>query len=261
MEFPIDSAIRIVEQQDRENYQGAVDFLGYASLIPDDIDRLYAKHTEGISTHLQTPVARAAGGLYVLCRKHLVIGTLSLFRLHSMQCSRETRAAVEAAGIAHAIQTNPEMFAVFQQDDGSPASRKLVRQAFTSAKLFPPDTPMMDELKKFFHTASLLSHANVLTFGRHFAAGATPGTQTFSFQDLPRRSIERDLPTFMFWMCLAHLSILVAADSVFPDITPSLRNFASDRATVFERFRRFADKAKVQSHIGNVKIPALRPSK
>ncbi len=65
MELPSDSAIRIIEQQDRENYQGVVDFLGYASLIPDDIDRLYAEHTEGISPYLQTPASRSAGGRFL----------------------------------------------------------------------------------------------------------------------------------------------------------------------------------------------------
>ncbi len=257
MELPKDSVICTIERADHENYQKVIDFLGYAALIPDDIDRLYAKHTEGISPLLQTPAARSAAGLYVLCRKHLVLGTLSLFRLHSTQCSRETRGAVEAAGIAHAINTNPQMFAFFEQDDGSPAARKRTKKAFNSGSIFPPDKPVMSELKGFFDTASLLSHTNVHTYGRHVAATPTPGVGNFSFQDIPRSNIERDLPTFMFWMCLAHLAILKVADSVFPDITPSLEKFASDRATVFERFCRFSDKAKTRSCIGNVKIPEL----
>lgn len=119
------SAIATVNTMDVVNFDGISRQLGSAALLPDDVEKLYVMHYEAITPHLTTTEARTAGALFVLCRKHLVLGTLSLFRLYSAQTFRETRAAVEAAGIAHAIQTDPNSFKVLSEDDGSEQARKL----------------------------------------------------------------------------------------------------------------------------------------
>jgi hypothetical protein len=181
--------------------------------------------------------------------------------LHSTQCARETRSGVEAAGIAHAIKTNTEMFKAFDQDDGSPSARTLARKAFKPAVLFPKDIPIMVRLGMFYDTASLLSHTNAPTFVRHLAPTSTPGIAAFSFQDFPRERIEEELPTFMFWLCSAHLSILMVPDIIFPNIAPELSTFAADRKAVFERLSRFAEQFKSQSRIGNVEVPGLPRSR
>jgi hypothetical protein len=183
-----------------------------------------------------------ATGLYALCLKHLVVGVTSLFRLYSASAWRETRAAVEAAGMAHAIQTNASHFKVFSEDDGSEPTRKLARTTFRSDVIFPKDIPVLKVLKDFYDVASQLSHTNSITFVQHLNNNATPGQQEFAFQDIPRDTIAGQLPKLLFWTCRAHLAILTASDVVFDGLPADLESFNRERTCVFERLDRFNEK-------------------
>src|ERR1700682_2773815 len=99
------SEIAQVDAMDRSNFDGLTAQIGAAALLPDDLEKLYALLSQDINPHLATPQVRTAGALFVVCRKHLVLGTIALFRLYSAQMYRESRAAAEAAGIARAIVT------------------------------------------------------------------------------------------------------------------------------------------------------------
>jgi hypothetical protein len=171
---------------DEQNQQAVRRGVGAASALPDDLVELYALHYRAIAAQLPDYPAEVAAGLYVACRKHLVLGTTSLFRRFSSQAFRETRAAIEAAGIAHAIRQNEESFRIFCEDLGSGESRKVARKHFTSTLLF---AGQLVPFKDLYDKASERSHTNRRTLGAHlnFSEG------TFSYQDVR----DQDIPNLV----------------------------------------------------------------
>jgi hypothetical protein len=238
------SVLTIVNEYDAENFAKVVEFLDYTALLPEDLGKLYEMHHKAISPHLTTSSLRVAAGLYVLCFKHLALGTASLFRLYSAQAWRETRAAVEAAGVAHAIQTNPDYFKIFKEDDGSEKTRKVVRNTFKSNVLFPSSVPALEALKTYYDIASQLSHTNTISFVQHLGDSATEGQRSFSFQDIQPENIAAQLPKMLFWTCQSHLAILVAADNVFPELPADMEPFRKQRSEFFQKLNRFSEKHK-----------------
>jgi len=233
------SAIGHANDIDNANFDSITRDLGAMALLPDDVEKLYTQHHDTIGQHLTTVAARTAGALFVLCRKHLVLGASALFRLYSAQMYRESRAAVEAAGIARLIQIDPEALRVFGSDDGSEAARKLARGTFAPKRLFPDSVPEVHVLSEFYDTASRLSHTSGLTFVRHLSQPSTTGDIAFAYQDILADNINRELPIHVLWLCQAHMLILVAADNIFTDVKADLENFKLERAAVFQRLVRF----------------------
>lgn len=123
-------------EADEQNRKAVCGAIGAASALPDDVARLYELHYSAIAAQLPDLPAEVAGALYVACRKHFVLGTTSLFRRYSSQAFRETRAAVEAAGIAHAIRRDEESYRILREDRGSGESRKAARNRLRPAALF-----------------------------------------------------------------------------------------------------------------------------
>jgi len=128
------SRIKIQFETDEQNRKAVYESVGAAAALPDDLDELYALQYAAID--LQTYSAQVAGALYVACRKHLVLATTSLFRRYSSQAFRETRAAVETAGIAHAIRQDTECLQIFVDDQGSGASRAAARNRLKPGMIF-----------------------------------------------------------------------------------------------------------------------------
>lgn len=233
-----DSAISAVNELDKANFENVSKGFGALGLLPDDVEKLYVQFHDAIGPHLLTPEARTAGALFVLCRKHLALGALSLFRLYSAQMYRESRAAVEAAGIARLIQVDPAAFKVFSEDDGSETARRNARKTFAPAALFPKDKPQMHILADFYDTASRLSHTSGLTFVRHLTQ-PSGGTARFSYQDIAVNNVPHELPMHLLTLCQTHITILMAADSILADIKADLESFWQERAVVFGRMVRF----------------------
>jgi hypothetical protein len=233
------SAVAAVDAMDRSNFDGLTRMLGTVALLPDDIEALYVQHAETIDRHLVTSQSKAAGALFVLCRKHLVLDATSLFRLYSAQMFRETRAAVEAAGIARAVQADEAIYKVFREDDGSEVAAGLARKTFTSRRLFPKEKPPFELLSEFYDTASRLSHTSGLTFMRHIVHDPKTGKVDFLYQDVGKENLNRDLPQQVFWLCLAHICILVSSDVTFSSLGADLAGFQRERAAIFERVGRF----------------------
>ncbi len=240
------SAIAAVNQLDKANFDNISNGLGAMALLPDDVEKLYVQHQTVIGRHLISAEARAAGALFVLCRKHLALGTTSLFRLYSAQMYRESRSAVEGAGIARLIQIDADAYKVFIDDDGSENARKKTRKAFSPAALFPKDVPSMQVLSDFYDTASRLSHTSGLTFLRHISKETPTSEVGFSYQDIARENLPRELPIHLLTLCQTHLAILTAADIIFSDIEVDLEAFRKERADIFGRIMRFHATHKAQ---------------
>ena len=133
------SEIKTNNEVDIRNFNAVYSALGAAAILPDDVAALYKMHYSAIERRLPDLASEIAGALYVGCHKHLILGVTALFRRYSAQAFRETRAAIEAAGIARAIRVDPENFHVFMEDEGTGKSRKTARERFTSRLLFPAE--------------------------------------------------------------------------------------------------------------------------
>jgi hypothetical protein len=220
-------------EADEQNRKAVRKSIGAAAALPDDLAELYELHYSAIGTQLPDYPAEVAAALYVACRKHLVLGTTALFRRYASQAFRETRAAVEAAGIASAIRRDEESFRIFREDQGSGESRRAARNRFTSGTLFGGD---LARLKDLYDKASERSHTNRRTFGHHL--NLSEGT--FSYQDLRDEDIPRQVTNYLIWISAAHLTILEVADLVFPDAEgDAVANFKTERQYLGERICRF----------------------
>lgn len=232
------SELELLNEQDAYNFEHVREFLGHSASLPGDVASVYEllRTTNG-PDHLPTSEARIANALFQLCRKHLTLGAMALFRVYSAQMFRETRAAVEAAGIAYAIQTRPDDFKIFQEN-GTPEARRRARKRFTSAVLFPTDIPELASLRTYYNNASDLSHTNRITFVRHFSRGEAANQAVFYYQDI-RKTDGDQIPHFLYWLCSAHVKILRSADLIFP---------ACANSEAFQRERRYATEKLVRFH-------------
>ena len=230
-----DSEVRTLTETDARNFDVVYKCLGPAATLPDDVAKVYTMHYTAIAPHLPDLPAQIAGALYMACKKHLVLGATSLFRRYASQAFRETRCAVEAAGIAHAIRVDPQNYRVFREDKGSGESRKAARARFTSGRLFPPDIPELAALKSCYDRASELSHSNRRTFVPHLHLSEG----MFSYQDIQQKDIPRLITNYLIWLCFAHLAILEAAEIVFKDVNCDLEQIQNERQYVGKKLVRF----------------------
>lgn len=130
-----ESLIKSLFETDEQNRKNVYKRLGQVVRLPDDVAELYELHRVAIAPQLQDAAAEIAAVLYAACRKHLALGITSLLRCYSSQAFRETRAAIEAVGIADTIRRDEESFRVFRQDRDE-ASRKVARKQFRPANIF-----------------------------------------------------------------------------------------------------------------------------
>jgi len=220
-------------ERDEENRKQVHAVLGYAADLPDDVANLYTAHHNAIASQLPDATAEIAAMLFARCRMHLVLGTTSLLRRFSSPAFRETRSAVEAAGIAYLIRQNPESFRIYQQDKDE-TSRKKFKNHFTSSHLFAAP---MDALKEFYDKCSVLSHTNRRTSHPHVDFDK----EVFKYQDLDDPAL---LMNYLFWTCLSHIEILKVADHVFAGSTgTAIDNFKQERRRIAEKILRFNAKS------------------
>ena len=160
-------------------------------------------------------------------------------RLYSAQMYRESRAAVEAAGIARLIVTDMDAFRTFSSDDGTAAAAKRARDTFKTGKLFPKDVPICKVLYDHYDLASRLSHTSGLTFLRHIVINPKQGQSLFTYQDIHKEHLKRDVIQHLLWLCQAHVSILVSADETFAAVNANLDVFRKELGALFSRLTQF----------------------
>jgi hypothetical protein len=233
------SELAIVEGMDRDNFSGISRECAEAVRFADGVHGLYVMHSDAIDPYLVTVQHKAAAALFIVCRKHLVLGALSLMRLYSAQMYRESRAAVEAAGVARLIVNDMAAFRIFSSDDGTPAAAKKARETFKTKILFPQTVPILKTLYDHYDLASRLSHTSGLTFLRHIVTNPEPGSALFTYQDIHKDHLKRDVVQHFLWLCMAHLSILISADDTFGSVKARLEEFRRGRAALFSRLAQF----------------------
>jgi hypothetical protein len=243
MEFAKDSLIAQIYEHDAENFELTKRQLGAAVLLADDVLLLYKQLDTMVEPYLALPSSQMAGCLYTLCSKHLVLGALSLLRLHAAPACRETRSAVECAGIAYVIQKDPTKYRIFVNDTGeNEKARKIARNTFKPKVIFPESEPRIRRLEQFYDDASMLSHTNKTTFIQHLTNMKPGGTKvTFNYQDITPEAVATLLPAMLLFVCKAHLGILLAANLVFEGIPQDeVDCFNAKHKMVSDRAGRFA---------------------
>ena len=219
---------------DENNRRQVAESMGDSVLaLPKDVAGLYHQHYEAVRHSFSNKPATFAGLLYVSCCQSLTMAVMSLLRRYSSQAFRETRVAVETAGIAHEITKNDESFEVFLADRGDIQCRRVARNRFQAKTLFRDGAAA---LTAAYYKASELSHQNRRSLITH--VNSTAGMYTF--QDLPDHAIPLVATNHLLCICFTHMTILQVADSVFPDIeNEALLAFRKERQFVGERLARF----------------------
>jgi hypothetical protein len=231
-----DLSISALFETDERNRKTAYASVGAAAALPDDVVALYAMQYKALRAHLPDQPAQIAGILYVSCCKHFSLGVTSLFRRYASLAFRETRTAVEAAGIAYAIRQDPETFRIFREDRGRGESRKAARNRFKPAKLF---TGKLEPLRAAYDRASELSHTNRRTFSPHL--NLKENSFSYAYQDVSQKDIPKLLINYLLWICKTHLEILESADFVFTDVeNEKTEKFKAERTYVAQRIVRFS---------------------
>ena len=209
--------------------------------LPNDIIKLYNSHYDAVRVSFRGKAATLAGLLYVSCCQGLTMAVAALLRRHSSQAFRETRVAIEAAGIAHEITKDPESLKIFADDRGNPESRKAVRHHFKSKTLFREGA---SSLLAAYNKASELSHRNRRSLIRHI----DKSEEYFNYQDLSDSDIPLLANNYLLWICSAHVIILEVADCVFSDNTnDAVTGFRNERQLIRERVARFCQKNQQDS--------------
>ena len=217
--------------------------------IIDDLVACYDTYSKALRSLAISPSQELARAIICgVCRKHLVLGAVALLRRHGAMMHRETRSAVEAAGIAHAIQGSREMLEIFLEDDTKSDHQKLKKKTakyiFKPETIFPHDIPCLKKLDEFYRTASARSHNNVTSFALSVAKGIK-GKTYIATQDIHS---ERHFLVYCLWLCFAHIAILETGDIIFPN-SPDLYKFKCDRQYIAQKVVRFQQKHKAQSTI------------
>jgi hypothetical protein len=224
-------------ETDEKNRTVVYKRVGAAVNLPDDVAELYEVQRIAMATQLPDAAAEIAAALFVTCRKHLILGMTALFRCFSSQAFRETRGAIEAAGIAGLIRQSEEAFRLFREDNDA-VSRKAARKYFTSGNMFVGE---LAGLKKLYDDASERSHTNRRSLVRNIRLPQAG----FSFQDIRNEDIPHLFKNHLIWICGAHIKILEAADTVFPEGKGELIDkFLKERQRIGEKIWRFMEGNK-----------------
>lgn len=207
-----DLTTQLLHDKDEENYQWSRRGLAAYCQIPDDIAQLYAMANLSIGPKLRTMEDRVALTLAVPQNlKHLLLGTNSLYRHHSVQMYREVRSAVEAAGIAWLIRGDPAKYKIFVEDRRQDnASRTAAKEAFKPKAIFLASERMLVKLREHYDEASVRAHTTFLGFFAHLKQEQHLQSTRFLMHDIDPAIAERHLPVHLHWMCDAHLDIIKA---------------------------------------------------
>jgi hypothetical protein len=242
--LPKESPISKLNRDDFEHFERLADFLGALGRLPDDLHMLYHK----LHATLQPSLAvarrqdRVAGVLYTFCHKHLALATVMTLRMYMTPAARETRAAVECAGIARKICEDEHAFEVFRNGQAETKAANVFKQTFSSGNMFPQQDHLLRPLKKFYADASRFSHLNPTTLLQHLNPGVTADQMNVRFQDLR----DKEVGWFVIWTCHAHIAILYLATRTFFAVGADLRKFAEELEAVSERLSRFGQLEKAK---------------
>ncbi len=249
------SAIDVLNDQDLHNYAEVRRNFRHETCLADDVLIAYNLCAEALQPHLQTQADRIASALLVgICRNHLVLGATALFRIHAAQMFRETRSAVESAGIAYVVRRDSAMLQIFLEDDGRPIQREAAKKAFRRGKIFPQTEPVLAVLGDEYDLASYRAHTNILSFVSHLAKTRMPGLTQVSIQDIAKGHIPQFVPLHIFWLAHAHIAILLSALATFPDLpsAPEVTKFKKELEYVNSKIARF--KTKLDEESGRAKV-------
>jgi hypothetical protein len=167
-----------------------------------------------------------------LGRKHLLLGAMSLFRAHSMQMFRETRAAMEAAGMAFCAMKHKDMLKILLDDVGTPETREAVMKTFTQKRIFRKEKRVFRRLDNDYDYCSWRTHTNMAGFASHLTK---EGGNRFNIttQDIQTEQAGTSIPLFLISLCLSHFHILTSVDETFDHlpVTDALEAFMVARET------------------------------
>ena len=176
----MDFELSFIKDHDEQNYRLVREGIGDAAYFPDAVLGIYAGQHELLVQHLQSNQEKHAGALlFGLCVKHLVTGANNLFRGQAGVMYRETRGAVETAGLAYRVLNDTKAFEVYLADhEHDKTARQAFREQTRSKQLFPNTAPaIVQKLGEHYNHASQKAHTNRMNFLRNIGYSKERGTR------------------------------------------------------------------------------------
>jgi hypothetical protein len=220
---------------DETNYSGISSALPEEHALVNELSAVYDACVEMLRPALKDNAHFVAFNLICgMARKHLLLGALSLFRAHSIQMFRETRAAVEAGGIAFCAMKHKDMLKILIADVGTSETREAVRNTFTQKRIFPKNKRVFRRLNDDYDYCSWRAHTNMAGLASHLTK---EGGNRFNItiQDIQPEQAGILIPLFLISLCFSHFHILTSVDETFSrmPLTDAQQAFIAAR-TVFE---------------------------
>ena len=145
---------------------------------------------------------------------------------------RETRAAVEAAGLAFCTMKHKDMLQILLADVGTPETREAVKKPFTQKRIFPKDKRVFRRLGNDYDYCSCRAHSNMAGLASHLTK---EGGNRFNIvtQDIQTEQAVTLIPLFLISLWFSHLHILTSVDESFEHlpVTHELEAFMVARET------------------------------
>lgn len=242
----MDFELSVINDHDEQNYRLVREGIGDAAYFPDAVLGIYAGQHELLAQHLKSNQEKHAGALlFGLCVKHLVTGANNLFRGQAGVMYRETRGAVETAGLAYRVLNDTKTFEVYLADQ---EHDKKARQAFKdqtrSKQLFPDTAPdIVQKLGEHYNHASQKAHTNRMNFLRNIAYSKERGTSEMSLNDFTPQNLIPMLPLELFWMCHVHLDILLTSClAIFRHVPVNFGEIINTQNEIQERLGAFVEQ-------------------
>lgn len=246
--MPQPTKLDSLRQADEANFTFLANRFSNEIRIIEDLSVCYDKLAEGFSGDYIRSPAQDIAGLIVCghCGSRLIVATACLMRRYASSMYRETRSAIEGAGISHAIQESREMLDIYMEDEKYKGQRKKApRHVFKPETIFPNNIPALKQLGDEYNLASARGHMNITTVAFHLARSQKPAHTRMNAQDIQDNHLDHHFILHLLWLGFAHLDIFNVVDLIFPD-HPLSAEIKRERDYIGGKLARFNQKHKIR---------------
>jgi len=215
--------VRHVEEQ---NYGVTRKLLGDSAELIEDLARLYEELTQAISKSPSKERSEyiIANSLIMSCRAQLVLGALTLSRLHGPDSYHYSRKAIELCGFAVRILSHPHLAADWRSASESESLYRKYRKKFTTSKLFPTDNPLLHELGERYDRVSKQIHSSIYGIAMSCQFHPVEGGEQLVYDYFPVGHDPQAETVLRFsWLVQTHYKIIEALTEQLQGVLASKR--------------------------------------
>jgi hypothetical protein len=230
------------------NYAEARRVLGDGVGLVQDLIGLYTALTDYLKVSKIGPRDEivVSSEFLMACRYQLVMGSLSVLRLHLTDSFYYVRKAIEFCAFAGRVKKHPHLAMVWLKAGESAKAYKDYREKFSPGKLFPQDDAVLGQLSQRYDHCCKMTHPSLFSVGFHTRIERTEKifSMDFNYFDVKPGDPSEPFRAFL-WIIDTHFGIVRIFEKVFADaLEPVKQNWEEQRNTVDQRIGVFKAKWK-----------------